>query len=91
MVREAFPYESSKLVLNPGDRIFFYTDGVTEAMNEREEEYNNIKPITNFLTASTAANAKIFIDDLMDDIDNFTGSTPQSDDITALIVMKNYS
>ena len=91
MVREAFPYESSKLVLNPGDRIFFYTDGVTEAMNEREEEYNNIKPITNFLTASTAANAKIFIDDLMDDIDNFTGSTPQSDDITALIVMKNLS
>ena len=90
MMRDSFPYESSTIVLNSGDSVLFYTDGVTEAMNEREEEYNDKRPLTSFLTSGALANAKQFIDDLMVDVGDFTRGTPQSDDITALFVMKNH-
>ena len=88
MMQMAFPYDSNKTVLKPGDSLLLYTDGVTEAMNEKEEEYDDIRPLKKFLTSHTAGTAKNFIDDLMADLHEFTGDTPQSDDITALYVTK---
>ncbi len=84
LMQMAFPYESSKSVLNPGDKILFYTDGVTEAMNKDEEEYDDMRPLKNFLISNNATNVKSFIQDLMADLYSFTGDTPQSDDITVL-------
>jgi sigma-B regulation protein RsbU (phosphoserine phosphatase) len=89
MMRVSSPYESSKWVLKPGDSVFFYTDGVTEAMNEREEEYDDVRPIKNFLISNKALNTKKFINELIADLNDFTGTTPQSDDITALYLMKD--
>lgn len=88
MMQMSFPYQSSKWILNPGDSVFFYTDGVTEAMNEREEQYDDIRPIKNFLTSTNHVAAKNFIETLISDINEFTGATPQSDDITALYLLK---
>lgn len=84
-----FPYESSKSILQPGDSILFYTDGVTEAMNDKEEEYDDIRPLKDFLVKHSAVTARNFIDDLLADLNDFTGDTPQSDDITALYLTKN--
>ncbi len=88
MMRMAFPYESSKTILKAGDSVLFYTDGVTEAMNEKEEEYDDIRPLKNFLIANKATAAENFITNLMKDLQNFTGDTEQSDDITALYLAK---
>jgi len=88
MMRMAFPYESVKSVLKPGDSVLFYTDGVTEAMNEREEEYDDIRPLKDFLISNNTSGAKTFIEDLLTDLQVFTGDTPQSDDITALYLVK---
>jgi sigma-B regulation protein RsbU (phosphoserine phosphatase) len=88
LMREALPYGSKKFTLNPGDSVFFYTDGVTEAMNDKEEQYEDFKPIDQFLVSSDAVNAEAFITDLITDIKNFTGDTPPTDDITALYLMK---
>jgi sigma-B regulation protein RsbU (phosphoserine phosphatase) len=91
MMSTPFPYESSTWALKPGDSVFFYTDGVTEAMNEREEEYEDLRPIKNFLVSNKVLTAKNFINELIADINDFTGATPQSDDITALYLLKNDS
>jgi sigma-B regulation protein RsbU (phosphoserine phosphatase) len=88
MMRESFPYKSVKSVLKPGDRVFFYTDGVTEAMNERDEQYDDIRPIKDFLISNKTSTAKDFITELMADMNDFTGETSQSDDITALYLVK---
>ena len=84
-----FPYESSKNRLNPGDRLLLYTDGVTEAMNEKEEEYEDIISLSKFLKKNNPADAQDFIRELMDDINRFTGDTPQTDDITAVYLIRN--
>jgi len=88
MMGMPFPYKSSESQLNSGDKLLLYTDGVTEAMNEKEEEYEDHRPLKNFLISSTASTTKEFIKTLMDDLHDFTGPTPQSDDITALYLIR---
>jgi len=91
MIRVPPPYGSIKWDLGPGDSVFFYTDGVTEAMNQKEEQYDDIRPITKFLAKNQVKTAQDFIEALISDLNDFTSSTPQSDDITALYLMKNNS
>jgi sigma-B regulation protein RsbU (phosphoserine phosphatase) len=83
-----FPYTSQKLTLKPGESILLYTDGVTEAMNESEEEYDDIRPLKKFYSKHKSLSAQEFINLLINDIQEFTGNTPQSDDITALFIRR---
>ncbi|MCB0284452.1 MAG: PP2C family protein-serine/threonine phosphatase [Calditrichaeota bacterium] len=89
MMNIPFPYESSKATINPGDHVLLYTDGVTEAMNAEEEEYDDIRSLKKFLVAKNSSAAKDFITNLINDVNDFTGDTPQSDDITALYLTRN--
>lgn len=82
------PFAGQTLVMNTGDKLFLYTDGIPEAMNEIEEEYSDEKMIA-FLKEQSAKSAYEFIDLLVEDVKAFTGSAQQSDDITALILKRN--
>jgi len=78
------PYETEKITLEKGERILFYTDGITEAANEHNDFYDDARPLSKFFLAHKAETAQRFIADLIADIKAYTGSAPQSDDITAL-------
>jgi sigma-B regulation protein RsbU (phosphoserine phosphatase) len=83
-----FPYQSEILTINSGESLLLYTDGVTEAMNENEEEYDDMRPLKSFLKKHINEDAGQFIDQLIQDIKDFTADTPQSDDITALYLRR---
>jgi sigma-B regulation protein RsbU (phosphoserine phosphatase) len=85
-----FPYQSEKHIIEPGDRIVFYTDGVNEAMNEDEEEFDDVIGFENYVRehATPEITAQEFIDQLMKAIADFTTGTPQSDDITAMYLVR---
>ncbi|GAB4372478.1 MAG: hypothetical protein Kow0042_15810 [Calditrichia bacterium] len=89
MMSMSFPHEKSQTILEPGGNLLLYTDGVTEAMNEKEEQYDDFRPLKQFLTAQNQLPAAAFIEVLLTDLNHFTGNTPQSDDITALYVARN--
>ena len=57
-------------------------------MNELEEEYDDIRPLKDFFISNQSQTANKFIKDLLADVYNFTGETPQSDDITALYLIR---
>jgi len=78
------PYETEKNNAGKGERILFYTDGITEAANEHNDFYDDARPLSKFFLAHKAETAQRFIADLIADIKAYTGSAPQSDDITAL-------
>ena len=82
---EDYRYRCDTLSLSPGDRLFLYTDGVTEAMNEVGEQYSE-----QGLLATLAAQPPIAIDALTDAtvaaVRRFAGAAPQSDDITIMVV-----
>lgn len=88
MMGMPFPYQSTTDTLNHGDCILLYTDGVTEAMNADEEEYEDFRPLKDFLKTHKTEVAKEFIDALIADVNDFTKDTPQSDDITALYLTR---
>lgn len=78
------PYQSERVQMGKGERLFLYTDGVTEAENESHALYEHDVPITGFLEAHRAEGSEAFLGVLLADIRRFTGSAPQNDDITAI-------
>jgi sigma-B regulation protein RsbU (phosphoserine phosphatase) len=87
MLDFGLPYESATIKLEPGQKILFYTDGITEAMNNLNEEYTDER-LESFFINSNHATANDFINELMNDIKKHTELTPQSDDITALYLIR---
>ena len=81
------PFDGEKIILEKGERILLYTDGIPEAMNEFNEEYSDAR-LEKFCFDNNQSNADLFIDHLVSDIRSFTKDTPQSDDITALYLIR---
>lgn len=81
------PFTGQTSSIHKGDTLFFYTDGITEAMNKSEEEYSDERMIS-FLQDNYRLQSETFINDLVNDIKSHTNNHPQSDDITALILKK---
>jgi sigma-B regulation protein RsbU (phosphoserine phosphatase) len=82
-----FDYAASCTTLDSNDIIVIYTDGVTEAMNPKEEEFGlgNVKKIMNQHKSATASE---LLDILLDAINKHTKGSPQMDDITLVILKK---
>ncbi|NNG26614.1 MAG: PP2C family protein-serine/threonine phosphatase [Ignavibacteriaceae bacterium] len=82
------PYSGDSLIVNSGDKLFLYTDGIPEAMNFREEEYSDERMIE-FFKKHSDSTAEKFVNALVDDVAKFVGNAYQSDDITSLILKRN--
>ena len=85
---EGVTYRSRRLLLEPGDGLFLYTDGVTEAMNGRDEAFSDERLERN-LAALDGSGIRESVDKVMTDIRTFTGEAPQSDDITMMMIRYN--
>ena len=69
--------------LEPGEGIFLYTDGVTEAMNRRRELYGESR-LEKVLTRYHEQSPAQIIQATIDDVQTYAGEAPQADDITLL-------
>jgi serine phosphatase RsbU (regulator of sigma subunit) len=77
-------YATATLELKSGDALIFYTDGVVEAFNDRNEEFGNERWL-GAITALPNWGAAESLQFLMKRVDDFVGLTRQSDDITCLV------
>ena len=82
---EGVKYRLQELTLEPGDKIYLYTDGVTEATNSQIELYGE-KRLNEFLDRHDKLSAKDTLIEVKQDIDSFVGEAEQFDDITMLMV-----
>lgn len=80
---EDIPYSLNELQLEPGDTIFLYTDGVTEATNAENELYGDDR-LLNALNSREYSNPQEICDAIYEDIDKFVKEADQFDDITML-------
>ena len=85
---EDMNYRQQELTLQPGDRIFLYTDGVTEATNAEGELYGEER-LLQFLTGHPDASCRETLELVQADIDRFVGEAEQFDDITMLVLDLN--
>lgn len=76
-------FKESLIELGPGDELFLYTDGVTEADNRRRELFGKDR-LKHVLDQSKAISVVDRINDVMKAVRTFAGDAPQADDITIL-------
>ena len=74
--------------LDPGDRLFVYTDGVPEAINEKVEAYGTER-LCEKLNALKNVSQQQTLESVLRDIRNFAGAAEQFDDITMLGITYN--
>ena len=76
-------YHNGEVRLAPGDALFLYTDGITEAQNSTYEEFGEGRLDAKLASLGQVA-AHDIITTVVDEVHAFTGDAPQSDDITCV-------
>ena len=80
---EGIRFKEHSFELKPGDRLFVYTDGVTEATNERNELFGTDRMLA-ALNIRPDAEPSMLLRNVKAEIDGFVGSAPQFDDMTMM-------
>lgn len=85
---ENIKYKGNEIQLSPGDEVFLYTDGVTEANNISYELFSEDRLLES-LNEKKSLTVKYLCNKVKNDVDRFVGNALQSDDITMLAVKLN--
>jgi serine phosphatase RsbU (regulator of sigma subunit) len=80
-------FEAREARLDPGDRVFLYTDGVTEAETPAEVDYGEPR-LEAYLAAGHGASDEELIEGVRADVLSFCGSAPPRDDMTLMVVAR---
>ena len=87
-IEKAAKYGQKRTVLNSGDVIVLYTDGIIEAMNNKGEQYT-IERFTELIASNADLSPKEIIASIKTDISAFVGNAKQHDDQTLLLMKVN--
>ena len=80
---DSIKYEEHTVKLEKGDKLFVYSDGVTEAVNAKEELFGDER-LLNAVISARGLSAPETLEKIRSAIDTFAGNTEQFDDITML-------
>ncbi|MFH0988465.1 MAG: SpoIIE family protein phosphatase [bacterium] len=79
------PYPEGTVTIQPGESIVMFTDGVSEAMNDAGEDFTEAR-LEQVLREVKDYSAKEIIQRVLKAVEAHTLGTPQSDDITMLVI-----
>ena len=77
--------DEQTIQLSSGTTLVFYTDGFTEAMNNKREEYGE-EAFLKTITEHHDLSADNLIIKLVENVQNYVGSYPQHDDMTVVVL-----
>ncbi len=80
-------YEVGQIELKSGEALVIYSDGVTEAVNEKDEEFG-MERLIEVIRKNLKASASGLRDKVESALSSFTQTTPANDDITLVIVKR---
>ena len=82
---EGLPYKNHEIFINPGDKIFVYTDGVTEACDSENQLYGDDRLLSVLKKEEPKSlSPKEILDFINSDIEDFVSGADQFDDITMM-------
>ena len=84
---EGMKYRDYEFVLESGDMLFLYTDGVPEA-TDADENMLGIEDLLKTLNTVPHHSAKELLEAVHADVERFVGSAPQFDDLTMLALKR---
>jgi len=77
--------EEITIPFKPNDLFFFYSDGVTELMNQNDEQFGEEK-LKELLIANSDSSCADIQNLLIKKLNEFRGKTPQYDDVTSIVI-----
>src|SRR5262249_34270097 len=78
-------YEVGETSFTPGDALLLYSDGISEAMDSRDQEYGEDRLKATWQACQSLPNQAV-LDRVIGEVESFRGTRSQSDDITAVVV-----
>jgi serine phosphatase RsbU (regulator of sigma subunit) len=82
---DAVEYDQEEVLLQPGDAVLCFSDGISEATNARNEMWDESE-VERIVETARGLTAKQMIDRLVEATDRFTGEAPQADDMTVVTI-----
>jgi len=82
---EAATFDQEEVLLDKGDLLLIFSDGVTEAMNESEEEFGD-EFLVQCLRKRHSQEPQAILEELLQEVRQFCGEATQSDDVTMMLV-----
>jgi len=79
------PYSAGRVQMHPGDLLFIFTDGVIEAVDDKEMEYGEARLIP-LIRNAPIESADETLKRVMTDVNTFVGYARQHDDITCMVL-----
>ena len=79
------PYISEEIKLQKNDVLVMYTDGISEAMNKRGEEFSE-KKLEKLALSLSNKSAEHILNEINLEVQNFVSGNIQSDDITMIVI-----
>ena len=80
-----FEYGQASVQLRPGDMVVFFTDGVTEAINPRNDEFG-LEAVQALFEDGETRSAQEAAEMILKAVREFAGEAPQFDDLTCMIL-----
>ena len=84
-IQEEVEYGETSVELQLGDVVLFYTDGIPEAMNEKNELFG-FERVENTVLGLQTMGSSDMKEKLLQEIAVFTGTAKQHDDMTVVVV-----
>jgi sigma-B regulation protein RsbU (phosphoserine phosphatase) len=81
-------YPAERVALKTGDKLFLYTDGLTEAMNTRDDDYG-MERLAKVLSAAARQNPRDVIGRCLADLTSFLAGASLSDDLTLMALARS--
>jgi phosphoserine phosphatase RsbU/P len=83
-----YPFQETSIQLNPGDLLVLFSDGITEAINESDEEFEENRLI-NLVLELQDSSADCIIETLLQSVNEFSANTEPMDDKTVVVIKKD--
>jgi len=87
-ILEHFDYQDDIAILQPGDMVVIFSDGVTDMINAREEAFGEER-LEKILHASRDLPASDLVDLIIHEVQGHAGKTPAFDDVTVMVIKKD--
>jgi serine phosphatase RsbU (regulator of sigma subunit) len=84
---EEFPFEEMVIPLRPGDLLVVCSDGITEAMNDNQEQFGDSR-LENLIRTHRNETPDGLIDRIVAAVKSFVGGATQTDDMTLVVVKR---
>jgi PAS domain S-box-containing protein len=86
-MKDDVSYIEEEIYVNPGDRLLIYSDGISEAMNPRMEEFGD-DALGEIVQRSSDDTASALIDRIISAVRMHVGDAPQGDDMTIVLLKR---